>query len=158
MQLSCARVDLVLQSVEATLARVNALSPEVRAEISADWLALATSVNESSPWIHWFSIIERTSGVEVGSCAFKGPPSVDGMVEIAYGIEPDFQRRGFATEAAGGLRDYALSQDAVRVVRAHTLLDGHASQRVLEKCGFQRIGEVVEPDDGLVLRWECTRS
>ena len=29
-----------------------------------------------------------------------------------------------------------------------------ASTRVLTKCGFSRIGEVIDPDDGLVWRWE----
>jgi RimJ/RimL family protein N-acetyltransferase len=26
--------------------------------------------------------------------------------------------------------------------------------RVLAKCGFQHIGEVIDPEDGLVWRWE----
>ncbi len=112
------RIDLVLLSVEATLARVNQLSPEFRAEVSPVWLAMVTSASEPSPWIHGFSIIDRNSGLEVGSCGFKGPPNSEGAVEIAYGIDPDFQRRGFATEAAAGLLDYALNQNIVRIVRA----------------------------------------
>ena len=47
----------------------------------------------------------------------------------------------------------------VRIVRAHTLTEANASTRVLTKCGFQRINEVIDPDDGLVWRWEkqnCT--
>ncbi len=32
--------------------------------------------------------------------------------------------------------------------------DGVASGRVLIKCGFRRIGEVIDPEDGLVWRWE----
>ncbi len=115
---------------------------------------MVTSASEPSPWIHGFSIIDRNSGLEVGSCGFKGPPNSEGAVEIAYGIDPDFQRRGFATEAAAGLLDYALNQNIVRIVRAHTLLDNIASQKVLAKCGFQLIGEVEDPEDGLVLRWE----
>jgi len=52
------------------------------------------------------------------------------------------------------LVSYAFSNSKVRVVRAHTLAEANASTRVLAKCGFQRIGEVVDPDDGLVWRWE----
>jgi RimJ/RimL family protein N-acetyltransferase len=43
------------------------------------------------------------------------------------------------------------------VVRAHTLPDGLASQRVLAKSGFRFVGEVVEPEDGLVHRYEVVR-
>jgi RimJ/RimL family protein N-acetyltransferase len=43
------------------------------------------------------------------------------------------------------------------VVRAHSKPDNGPSARVLEKCGFERIGEVMDPEDGLVCRWERAR-
>ena len=61
---------------------------------------------------------------------------------------------GYATEAAQSLTEYAFSSGKVRVVRAHTLPEPNASTRVLTKCGFRRIGEVIDPEDGLVWRWE----
>ena len=76
------------------------------------------------------------------------------MVELAYAIEPDHQRRGYATEAAEALVQLAFADDRVRVVRAHTLADHAASKRVLEKCHFRCIGEVIDPEDGPVLRFE----
>lgn len=42
--------------------------------------------------------------------------------------------------------------DVARVV-AHTLPIENASSRVLRHCGFERIGEVIDPEDGLVWRW-----
>jgi RimJ/RimL family protein N-acetyltransferase len=75
-------------------------------------------------------------------------------VEIAYGIAPEHQGKGYATEAAAALTDYAFRQREVRAVRAHTLPENNASTRVLTKCGFRRVGEVIEPEDGLVWRWE----
>ena len=39
-------------------------------------------------------------------------------------------------------------------VRAHTLPQPSASTRVLTKCGFRHIGAVIDPEDGLVWRWE----
>jgi ribosomal-protein-alanine N-acetyltransferase len=76
------------------------------------------------------------------------------MVEIAYGIVPEFQGRGYATEVARALVTYAIESGLVRTVRAHTLASPNASTRVLKKCGFTFTGEVIEPDDGLVWRWE----
>jgi RimJ/RimL family protein N-acetyltransferase len=69
-------------------------------------------------------------------------------------VAQEHQGKGYATEAAEALVNYALGHSQVRVVRAHTLLESNASARVLTKCGFRRIGEVIDPDDGRVWRWE----
>jgi RimJ/RimL family protein N-acetyltransferase len=76
------------------------------------------------------------------------------MVEIAYGIVPSFQLRGFATQVAAALTAHATGNESVRLVRAHTLPERNASNSVLKKCGFHYVGEVTDPDDGLVWRWE----
>jgi len=44
------------------------------------------------------------------------------------------------------------------LVRAHTKADNAASARVLAKCGFLRTGEVIDPEDGLVSRWERRKN
>ena len=62
----------------------------------------------------------------------------------------------YATEAAKAMVKYAFASGEVRMVRAHTLPDSAASQRVLAKSGFRHVGEVVDPDDGLVWRFEKT--
>ena len=131
----------------------------VSGDVSPRWLdALRTAAGAPpappDPWMHGFFIIERSSGVVIGSAGFKGPPDGDGMVEIAYGIVPSRQGQGFATEAAGALLQFAAADPRVRLLRAHTLPDANASTRVLRKCGFIHIGGVVDPDDGPVWRWE----
>jgi RimJ/RimL family protein N-acetyltransferase len=147
-----------LQLVPRTRTEVRAfidhMPPEMRKEVSATWLATLEASSEIDPWAHGFTLIHRNSGTAVGSCGFKGPPDAEGMVEIAYGIEPEHQGKGYATEAAAALVGYAFASDQVRVVRAHTLPVPNASTRVLTKCGFQKIGEAMDPDDGLVWRWE----
>jgi ribosomal-protein-alanine N-acetyltransferase len=77
-------------------------------------------------------------------------------VEIAYSISPDYQGRGFATEAATALVDFASSSDRVRTVCAYTLPEMNASTRVLEKCGFRKTGEIFDSENHLVWRWEKT--
>ena len=84
----------------------------------------------------------------------QGPPDPDAVVEIAYGMSPEHQNQGYATEAAGALTAHAFATGLVRLVIAHTLSNSGASGRVLTKCGFRAIGQVVDPDDGLVWRWE----
>jgi [ribosomal protein S5]-alanine N-acetyltransferase len=147
-------LKLVPQTRDEIRAYVEQLQPHERAEVSPAWLALLDGSSPADPWIHGFVMVHRATESVVGKCGFKGPPGADCAVEIAYGIAPEHQGKGFATEAAAALVSYAFDSGQVRVVRAHTLPELNASTRVLAKCGFRKIGEVIDPDDGLVWRWE----
>lgn len=129
----------------------------VSEEVSPSFLERLRIAKGVDPWVWGFAVIDRESGLVIGNVGFKAPPDDEGMVEIAYGIVPAFEGRGYATEATRELISFAFSDPHVRVVRAHTLPTTNASARVLTKNGFARIGEVVDPDDGLVWRWERTK-
>jgi [ribosomal protein S5]-alanine N-acetyltransferase len=147
-------LKLVPLTLEEVRAWVDAMDPSEKAQLSADWQARLHASTSADPWTHGFSLVHRDSDIVVGTSGFKGPPSPDGAVEIAYGVDPDYQGKGYATEAAQALVAFAFSSGRVRVVRAHTLPESNASTRVLTKCGFRHIGEVIDPEDGLVWRWE----
>lgn len=149
------RLRLTLESTEAMLARIDTMSDADRAEVSPEWLARMRST-PPSPWTHGFAIIERASDVVVGGCAYKGPPDGDGVVEIAYGVNPTHRGLGYAKEAAAALIDFALGAGA-RAIRAHTRPENGPSAGVLRACGFSSLGEVIDPEDGPVLRWELVR-
>lgn len=145
---------LVPQTLEDVRAMIEAMTAAERADLSAAWLAQVDNATSADPWSHGFSILHKDSDELVGKGGFKGPPSEEGVVELAYGIAPDHQGKGYATEAAEALTAFAFRSGKVRIVRAHTLPGVNASTRVLTKCGFLCVGEVVDPDDGLVWRWE----
>jgi ribosomal-protein-alanine N-acetyltransferase len=92
--------------------------------------------------------------VMIGMCGLAGPPDSDGAVEIAYSVAPIYQGKGYATEAARALIDYAIHDRRVRTIRAHTLAEVNASTRILEKCGFKKVGEMLDSENNLVWRWE----
>jgi ribosomal-protein-alanine N-acetyltransferase len=123
-------------------------------EVSPAWIERLRASSGSDPWTYGFAVVDRESRSVVGSAGFKGPPDAEGMVEIAYGIVPEFEGRGYATEAAALLVGFASGNRGVQLIRAHTLPTKNASTRVLTKCGFKYVGEVIDPDDGLVWRWE----
>jgi RimJ/RimL family protein N-acetyltransferase len=149
-----ASLDLVLKTPAEVLAWVASLPPEVRAEVSPAWIERVHHTLAGDPWALSFTTVVRATGTEVGGCSFKGPPDANGVVEIAYGTDPAHRGRGFATEAAAALTRFAFASGLVRRVRAHTKPDNAASARVLAKCGFRRVGDVIDPEDGLVCRWE----
>jgi RimJ/RimL family protein N-acetyltransferase len=156
VRLKTTNLELAPTTPAQMQAAINAMDQYQRAQPSADWLARFRAATTSDPWVHGFSAVLRESGVSVGTGGFKGPP-IDAAVEIAYGVDVDHQNKGYGTEIATALVTYALTFAEVDVVRAHTLPDSMASQRILAKCGFERVGEWVDPEDGLVWRFEKQR-
>jgi RimJ/RimL family protein N-acetyltransferase len=151
-------LTLTPQTREQVCAALEQMPPGQRKEVSATWLALLETSGPCDPWIHGFSMVERRSGRIIGQCGFKGPPTAKGIVEIAYGVDAEHQGQGYATEAAAALVKFAFESRRVRVVCAHTLPEPNASTRVLSKCGFTKVGEVIDPDDGVVWRWELEKD
>jgi len=123
-------------------------------DVSPAWLAALRDSSEPDFWRHGFFVIHRETRSVIGSAGFKGPADASGMVEIAYGIVPSFEGQGYATEAATALVGFAFASGNVQLVRAHTLPVANPSTRVLAKCGFRHAGTVVDPEDGVVWRWE----
>ncbi len=103
----------------------------------------------AAPW--WMSfIILRSHGdalprTLIGTAGFKGSPGAGDSVEIGYGIVREFQRQGFATEAALALIARAREVPGVTCVTAETLPELVASIGVLRRCGFVLAGPGSEP-------------
>jgi len=126
-------------------------------EIASGYVEMLGSSSEPDVWRHGFAVVDRGRQVVAGNAAFVGPPDEDGAVEIAYAIVPEFEGRGYATQVATALTEFALADERVTCVYAHTLPEKNASTRVLEKNGFTFAGEVRHPEDGLIWRWERPR-
>ena len=123
-------------------------------DVSPAWIEQLRDAPGPDAWTLGFAVVHRDDGRVIGSAGFKGPPGEDGVTEIAYGIAPGYQGNGFATEAARALVAFALERVDVTAIRAHTMPENGASGHVLAKCGFQHVGEVIDPEDGRVWRWE----
>jgi len=149
-------IQLVPYTRKGLLAMVAAMEPADRAQVSPDWLARVQATTVPDPWVFGFQVVLRETGAAIGTGGFKTPPA-DGRVEIAYGIDPEHRCKGYATEAAAAMTRFALESGRVTTVFAHTLPEPNASTRVLTKCGFRKIGEMIDPEDGLVWRWELDK-
>lgn len=103
-----------------------------------------------------YLITDPESREVVGICGFKEAPK-SGMVEIAYHVFPDFERKGYGTAAAMALRDLAFTSPLVQKVTARTLREKNASTRILARCEFSLVGDVNDPEDGLVWEWQFLR-
>ena len=111
--------------------------------------AKLTEDREEIGWWTYFPI-HKLENKLIGSCGYKGKPSESGQVEIGYEIAPDYRNNGFATEIANGLILNAFSDQRVKLILAHTLSEENASMRILRKIGFIKVGEINDPEDGMI--------
>ena len=92
----------------------------------------------SRPGSQWF-FIEKKDGTKIGWAAKY---LVGSQTTVGFGVVPSDRCKGYATEATIIIVDYLfLTNDSVRV-QADTGTENKASQRVLEKVGFQEEGTI----------------
>ena len=105
-----------------------------------------------------FLIVHRQDVRLIGTCGYKGTPSISGEVEIGYEIAELYQGQGLATEAAGALVENAFKHESVKLVTAHTLAEKNASNHLLQKIGFQFIEEHIDIEDGKIWEWRLEKK
>jgi RimJ/RimL family protein N-acetyltransferase len=86
--------------------------------------------------------IALPDGRLIGNCGI-GRLRADGP-EIGYAIGVDHWGRGYATEAARAVIDHAFGDLGFEELKAGARVSNPASRRVIEKCGFQWTGVVLQ--------------
>jgi len=108
--------------------------------------SLRQSLRAARLQLDLWPVEERDSGIVVGHCGLL-PKRVGERdeVELVYVIGSGFWGRGFATEAAGVIRDYGFRR--LEIARLVSLIDpaNTASERVATKIGMTSEGETVRP-------------
>jgi len=155
------RLRLVAGTLEIAVAELE--DPErfgdlLRADVPSEWppstlrdalpffLDLYRAHPDWSGWLGWYAILlPESRPVLCGSVGFKGPPSDAGMAEIGYSLLPDYRGAGLASEMVAGIVEWAFRHPAVSSIEAETTPDNLASIRVLERNGFEPVGEGIEP-------------
>jgi RimJ/RimL family protein N-acetyltransferase len=102
----------------------------------------------SAEWIARAAVAEP-EGVVVGHGGFHGPPDADGVVEVAYSVDPLHRRRGYAKAMLRSLLERADADPAVTAVRASIRPDNVGSRATIAGFGFKKIGEQWDQVDGL---------
>jgi RimJ/RimL family protein N-acetyltransferase len=100
----------------------------------------------------WWPVVEKASGRVIGECGLI-EKEVDGRgeIELVYVFAFDSWGKGFATEAALALRDYAFRRLGLRRIVALIDPENYASARVAEKIGMQFERETRRPS-GRIMR------
>lgn len=155
-------VRLPLAAMDALLAGdLDAASAEAGVPLTAYilehgwlWEIRADQVRRDPAAADWVARAVVVDGVVVGHAGFHGPPDENGMVEVAYSVDPAYRRRGYATAMLEAAISWAAADPAVRTVRASISPDNVASLATLRPFGFIEVGEQWDDEDGLELLFE----
>ena len=101
---------------------------------AADAVGLLAAINQDGGETVFAIVLD---GALIGMCGLD--PRPDGA-ELGYWLGVPFWGRGYATEAARALIDYAFAELGHEVLQSGARVSNPASRRVLEKCGFQWTG------------------
>ena len=95
-----------------------------------------TTLTESK----WF-IVQKKDGTKIGLMNHRLilPPR---WLEISYGLTPNERGKGYGTEAVQLFVDYLYLSKNIARIQAIINVRNIASQRVVEKAGFQREGTI----------------
>ena len=115
------------------------------------WEIRAEQVVEDPASAAWITGIvwDPERELAVGRAGFHGPPDADGIVEVAYSVDPAHRRKGYAKAMLRALLERADADPAVTAVRASIRPDNVGSKATIAGFGFKKIGEQWDPIDGL---------
>lgn len=143
--------------LEADAARDGSLSTVLGARLTEEWppfeweahviemiFAHATETPSRLGWHRYILLAEGDLAGTLIGCV-GGFPKADGTVEIGYSTLPEFQRRGYGTEAARTLIDWLLRQRDIEAVTAQAYSNAAESIKVMERCGMVFAGEGDDP-------------
>ena len=88
-----------------------------------------------------FSVILKETGELIGDCGLEQMED-QGAAELGYDFRSDFWNRGYATEAARAVRDYAFHVLQLPQLISLIRVGNVASKRVAEKVGMTLAEEI----------------
>ena len=123
------------------------------------WLPMTKKFPFDFLWYTNWEIILTEKSCSVGGIGLGGMPSNEGSTEVGYFIDQKFRGLGIASEALNALKCWAFQDPDLILLRAESPVDNLASQKVLEKNQFQRMGqkEIWTPEPMQVICWECPK-
>jgi [ribosomal protein S5]-alanine N-acetyltransferase len=91
-----------------------------------------------------FAVCLQQTGALIGGIGLRLKERKKGIATLGYVFHPAHWGKGYATEAALAMVDFARTLPEVHTVFATCDRENVASQKVLERCGLEAVGMVAE--------------
>jgi ribosomal-protein-alanine N-acetyltransferase len=117
------------------------ISPELKEALEQTILPNVADKNKNYLYSTLWTAISKAENKMIGDLCIVGEPNPAGEIEIGYGTYEEFRKRGFMTEAVGGIIKWAKNQPEVISIIASTNKDNPASFVVLEKNNFTKVNQ-----------------
>lgn len=101
-----------------------------------EWYAKAYEEDTGGPW----KMIEKTSGKKMGVIAYYYHKAEHRKAEVGFWLFPEYWNKGFVSEAMKAVMDYCRKEKNIHRLEAFVEEGNTASNKVLEKAGFQYEG------------------
>ena len=105
----------------------------------------------------WALCLKET-GEMIGDCGLT-MQNINGMIcpEIGYHIRRDYQRKGYAKEAASAVRDWAFENTTFNVLYSYMKADNAASVATAKSVGMHKVEEYVDDEQELTSVYSLER-
>ena len=117
------------------LTRYLLWSPHPSAAYSKEFLKFVVKRYRAGVFFDW-GIEEKESGRMIGTCGFTAIDVDNRTGEIGYVINPDFQCRGYAPEAAKAVLSFGFSELDLNRIESRFMKENEASLAVMKKLGM----------------------
>ena len=105
------------------------------ARYTRDYLAYIQSQYRAGEFYDW-AVVHKETNKMIGTCGFAKLDFENNSAEIGYVLNPDFWRRGYATEAVKKIIDFGFHTLNLHRIEARYIVGNEVSRRVMEKCGM----------------------
>lgn len=121
--------------------------PEKDEHVRSAFKSRIEMINEHLNSFEWYTnwaVILKSESAIVGGIMIISEPDEAGEAEFGYGTDPEYQNKGYMTEAVGALAEWSFNNPDLKYVIAETEKDNKASHKVLIKNGFEKYKETEE--------------
>jgi len=93
-----------------------------------------------------YIVIRKSDSMKLGTCGLYDREGVEG-IDIGFAFLPEYEGQGYAFEASKRILDAAMHDFGLHTIRAITVRENVASQKLLEKLGLRFEKILVIPGD-----------
>ena len=93
-----------------------------------------------------YTVIRKSDGEKVGSCGLYDREGLDG-IDIGFAFLPQFEKKGYAFESANKIMQVAINELKITQIKAITIKENIASQKLLLKIGLEFEKTILIPND-----------